>query len=382
MTQPVSPLFSMMELSTIGVLSLVWLIGAAVANAGGAIIADPPRSRLQALDKDGNRAAGHVLRLLKTADATITSTLIIKSVCQCAFVASLILPFYAVLGIRGAAAATALSAASLFVFSEAIPRALVRQYPEQMALALGTIAGLVRFVLRPVAVISERLVQPMMRAFGLVRQGKIEEEEAHAEIREAIDLHHEQGSVEASDRHMLGGILDLKELRIADVMIHRANMIMLDADQPADRLLERIIMQPYTRLPLYRGEQDNIVGILNTKDILRALARARGNVAGINILALAARPWFVPETTLLADQLRAFLQRRSHFALVVDEYGVLQGLITLEDILEEIVGEIRDEHDLPISGVRPQADVHSVVRGFLELDAAVTPVMGGPGRNG
>jgi Mg2+/Co2+ transporter CorB len=144
-------------------------------------------------------------------------------------------------------------------------------------------------------------------------------------------------------------------------------MVMLDLDQSPDSLLERVLSQPHTRLPLYRRDPDNIVGVLHAKDLLRALARARGNIQAINILAIAARPWFVPDTTLLADQLRAFLQRRTHFALVVDEYGALQGLITLEDILEEIVGEIRDEHDLPISGVRAQADGTVLVDGWVTL---------------
>jgi Mg2+/Co2+ transporter CorB len=149
-------------------------------------------------------------------------------------------------------------------------------------------------------------------------------------------------------------------------MIHRKSMVMIDGDLSAEEMLDRVLSQPHTRLPVFKGDPDNIVGVLHAKDVLRALVRAGGNVKAVNVMSLAAKPWFIPDTTLLADQLRAFLQRRMHFAVVVDEYGALQGLITLEDILEEIVGEIRDEHDLPVSGVRPQPD------GTINVDGWVT----------
>jgi Mg2+/Co2+ transporter CorB len=149
-------------------------------------------------------------------------------------------------------------------------------------------------------------------------------------------------------------------------MIHRKNMTMIDGDLPPDETLDRVLSQPHTRLPVYKGDLENIVGVLHAKDVLRALARAQGNVKAVNVMSLAAKPWFIPETTPLTDQLRAFLQRRTHFALVVDEYGALRGLITLEDILEEIVGEIRDEHDVPVSGIRAQPD------GTVNVDGWVT----------
>jgi len=107
--------------------------------------------------------------------------------------------------------------------------------------------------------------------------------------------------------------------------------------------------------------------MLHAKDLLRALSRAQGNIKAVNIASMIAKPWFIPDTSSLTDQLRAFLQRRTHFALVIDEYGALKGLITLEDILEEIVGEIRDEHDVPVSGVRPQPDGTTNVDGWVTI---------------
>jgi Mg2+/Co2+ transporter CorB len=163
---------------------------------------------------------------------------------------------------------------------------------------------------------------------------------------------------------MLGGVLDLAEVTVSEVMVHRRSMVVIDADLPDAEVVRRALDSEHSRLPLYRDEPDNIVGVLHTKDLFRALASARRGE--IDIAKVMREPWFIPETTHLKDQLDAFLKRRRHFALVVDEYGVLQGLVTLEDILEEIVGEIEDEHDQAIQGVRRQAD------GWVHVDGDVT----------
>jgi Mg2+/Co2+ transporter CorB len=139
-------------------------------------------------------------------------------------------------------------------------------------------------------------------------------------------------------------------------MVHRKTIDMLDADLPPRELVEEALASPHTRLPIYRDDPDNIVGVVHAKDLLRAMASAEGGVDSLDIGAILREPWFIPDTTSLKDQLDAFLKRRNHFALVVDEYGALQGLVTLEDILEEIVGDIEDEHDLVVQGVRKQPD--------------------------
>lgn len=362
-----APMIAAFDLTLVGVASVFSLLIAASCSAIAQALADAPRARLQQLAKDGGRRATEVTRLWKHEEALQGALLLLKVFAQAAFCAVLILPFWETFGLGGAVFSALLSAAMLFIFAEIVPRAMARQYDEAIVLGFGGMARGFRFLIFPLTFAAERMVRPALAWVGLSAASPPDEESAHAEIREAIDLHHMQGTVEAQDRNMLGGILDLKELQIADVMVHRQKMVMLDLDQSPDSLLERVLSQPHTRLPLYRRDPDNIVGVLHAKDLLRALARARGNIQAINILAIAARPWFVPDTTLLADQLRAFLQRRTHFALVVDEYGALQGLITLEDILEEIVGEIRDEHDLPISGVRAQADGTVLVDGWVTL---------------
>jgi Mg2+/Co2+ transporter CorB len=152
---------------------------------------------------------------------------------------------------------------------------------------------------------------------------------------------------------------------VSDVMVHRTKMRTISADAPSDEIVREVLSSPYTRLPLWSERPDNIIGVLHAKDLLRALDAVKGDAAQLDVKAIALDPWFVPDTTSLADQLKAFLSRKTHFALVVDEYGEVMGLVTLEDILEEIVGDIKDEHDLSVQGVRPHAD------GSVSVDGSV-----------
>jgi Mg2+/Co2+ transporter CorB len=168
-------------------------------------------------------------------------------------------------------------------------------------------------------------------------------------------------------RQQLAAVAGLDELEVSDVMVHRTNMRSLNAELPRDVLLREIIQSPHTRLPIWRGSLDNIVGVVNAKDVLRALADVENDPARIDPLKVARKPWFVPDTTTLQDQLNAFLRRKAHFAIVVDEYGEVEGLVTLEDILEEIVGEIADEHDVEVQGVKQEADGSVVVDGGVSI---------------
>jgi Mg2+/Co2+ transporter CorB len=189
---------------------------------------------------------------------------------------------------------------------------------------------------------------------------------AHEEIRGAVDLHHREGGVEREHRDMIGGILDLRELAISEVMIHRKNMVTANANEPAQQLLEQIMASGHSRIPLWRNEPENIIGVVNVKDAVRAIVRSGGTVEGIDIPAMATAPWFVPDTTTAEEQLEAFREKRARFALVVDEYGALQGLVTLEDILDEIFGELPDEY---AAAARP--DVRRKADGTYLIDGSV-----------
>jgi Mg2+/Co2+ transporter CorB len=190
---------------------------------------------------------------------------------------------------------------------------------------------------------------------------------AHEELRGTLEELHREGAVVKADRDRVGGLLDLAELEVSDIMVHRTAMRMVDADAPPAALVAEILQSPNTRMPVWRGTNDNIVGVVHAKALLRELHELGNDYSKLDIVKVAAKPWFVPDTTNLQDQLNAFLRRKAHMAIVVDEYGEVQGLVTLEDIIEEIVGEIADEHDIDIQGVRQQADGSIIVDGSVPI---------------
>jgi Mg2+/Co2+ transporter CorB len=182
----------------------------------------------------------------------------------------------------------------------------------------------------------------------------------------------EPGGAAADDpakekRDRLAALADLQELEVSDVMVHRTNMLSVNADTPPEAVVREILQSPHTRLPLWKGSTENIVGVLHAKDLLRALNEVGNDFSRIDVMKIATKPWFVPDTTTLHDQLNAFLRRKAHFALVVDEYGEVEGLVTLEDIIEEIVGDIADEHDIDMQGVKQEADGSIVVDGTVPI---------------
>jgi Mg2+/Co2+ transporter CorB len=219
----------------------------------------------------------------------------------------------------------------------------------------------------PVLLAVDWFVRAFLKLFGVDASQQRSILSGHEELKSAVDLLHEEGGVARSDRDMFGGLLDLRDLEVSDVMVHRTNMLTLNADLPPDELIREIVSAPYSRLPIWRDDPENIIGVLHAKDLLRALDAASGKLDGLDIENIALKPWFVPDTTPAQDQLEAFLKRKTHVAIVVDEYGVVMGLVTLEDILEEIVGDIADEHDLVVQGVRPQPDGSVTVEGSVPI---------------
>jgi Mg2+/Co2+ transporter CorB len=269
------------------------------------------------------------------------------------------------LGERGVVYATGIMTALIVVFGEVLPKTIAIAYPDRVSLLIAPAVSFFVTVFGPIVSAVEALVRVMLRLFGvnLTIRSSVS---VYDELRGAVDILHSEGGVARDERDMFGGLLELSEVTVADVMVHRTNMRTLDADLPPDELVREALASPYTRLPLWRGEPDNIIGVLHAKDLFRAYAAAGGAASRIDAAKIALEPWFVPEATTLSDQLKAFLGRKIHSALVVDEYGVVLGLLTLEDIIEEIVGDIKDEHDVLAQGVRQQAD------GSLIVDGSVT----------
>jgi Mg2+/Co2+ transporter CorB len=255
----------------------------------------------------------------------------------------------------------------LVIFSEILPKSLALFRPEQFALFVAPFARVVVFVFGPISSAANYVVRGILHLFGVNLSSDANMVSAHEEIRGAVEVLHREGSFVKQDRDRVGGLLDLAELEVSDIMIHRTAMKLVNAGDAPDVVVREILQSPYTRMPLYRDEADNIVGVVHAKDLLRALHEVGNDPAQVDIMKVATKPWFVPDTTTLRDQLNAFLRRKAHFAIVVDEYGEVEGLVTLEDIIEEIVGEIADEHDVDIQGVKQEADGSIVVDGGVPI---------------
>ena len=227
-----------------------------------------------------------------------------------------------------------------------------------------TPVGAAGLTLLAVVLLTAILARPVLSALGLRlvrrRRRKPSGDGAMPDLAEDTP---EERKVSAP-RNVLA---ELSEMEVSDVMVHRLNMRSINAADPPEQIVRALLNSPHTRMPLWEGSLDNIVGVLHAKDVLRALNEAGNDFSKLNIMAVAMKPWFVPDTTSLEEQLAAFLRRKSHFAIVVDEYGEVEGLVTLEDIMEEIVGDIADEHDLDVQGVKQEADGSIVVDGAVPI---------------
>jgi Mg2+/Co2+ transporter CorB len=344
---------------------LVLLCLSAFFSASETAITASSRARMHALEEAGDKNAKIVNRLLGLKDRLIGTILIGNNLLNTASATLTTAVLLTVFGEVGIAYATVAVSVMIIVFAEVMPKTISINDADKMALKVARPLSWAVMLLAPITRATEWLVKHLLRLLGIRLGGDGSGLSASQEIRGQVDLLHKEGSVGKGERDMLGGLLDLQELEVSDVMVHRTKMRAIDASLPPEEIVREVLSSPYTRMPLWRGDPDNIIGVLHAKDLLRALDAAGGDAAKLDIEDLALEPWFVPDTTALKDQLRAFLKRKTHFALVVDEYGEVEGLVTLEDIIEEIVGDIKDEHDAGASGVRRLRD------GAVQADGAV-----------
>ncbi|MBN8997115.1 MAG: DUF21 domain-containing protein [Rhizobiales bacterium] len=252
------------------------------------------------------------------------------------------------------------------VFGEQVPKTLAIREPEPVALWIAWPLQASFILFYPLNWLLNAASSSVLRLLG-VREASHLEVLTDVEIEGLVQVSAEHGEMEEAQAEYIHNLIDLGELDVADVMVHRTNMHSIDVAEPPAKVIDDILSTPYSRVPIWESEPENIVGIVHAKDLLKQLRQTGGDATRINIRALATKPWFIPDTTSLTDQLNAFLKRKLHIALVVDEYGEVQGLVTLEDILEEIVGDISDEHDVVVEGVRPQADGSVTVDGTVPI---------------
>jgi len=325
------------------------------------------RARMHSLEVNGDTRAGLVNSLIERRDRLIGALLIgnnLVNILASSLTTSLFLGLF---GDSGVAIATVLMTVLLVIFSEVLPKSWAISTPERFALFVAPLVRPFVAVVGPLSSVVNWIVRKLLGLFGVSISGEASMLSAHEELRGAVALLHREGAVVKADRDRLGGVLDLGELEVSDIMIHRTAMRAVNADEPPELAIRNILESPYTRMPVWRGATDNIIGVIHAKDLIRALAEPNVEPHDLDIVKIAQKPWFVPDTTNLKDQLNAFLRAKTHFAVVVDEYGEVQGVVTLEDILEEIVGDISDEHDLEIQGVRQDSDGSIVVDGGVPI---------------
>jgi len=328
------------------------------------------RARLHQMEQAGDKRAHLVNRLRDQHTKLISAILLgnnLVNILASALATSFLITLF---GDIGVAYATLIMTALVLIFSEVLPKTFALRRSISTALFVAPILRPAVFLLSPVVLGINVVVDVTLRMFGVKSSeddGDTVTDAAQDELRGAIELHSEEAGVILHEKYMLDSILDMDEVDLSEIMIHRKNVEMVDCSKSTQEIIDQVLASPYTRLPLWRENSENIIGLVHAKDLLRAIIPLNGQYDELQIENISVEPWFVPETTTLRSQLNAFLERKSHFALVVDEYGALMGLVTLEDILEEIVGDIADEHDVAVSDVEMLQEGNIVTKGDVTI---------------
>lgn len=330
------------------------------------------RGKLKSRAEKGDTGAERALVVTEDSERLIGSILLGNNLVNILATSLATALLTRVFGESGVALATLVMTLLVLIFAEVLPKTYAIANAESAASSVARPIGLIVLVLAPIVTFVRFIVRRILRLFGV----QIDAESpimVREEIVGTLQLGHSEGVVEKEDRDRILGALDLGDRTVEEIMLHRRQIEMIDADLPAQEVLELCLNSAHTRLPIYRGQPENIIGVLHAKDLLRSMyarvSESDGDDAfsDFDLIKVAMTPYFVPETTTLDEQMRQFLRRSTHFALVVDEYGALEGLITLEDILEEIVGEITDEFDID-----EEHPIHKIPTGDVVVDGAMT----------
>lgn len=360
--------FSLILVSA-AILALIVL--SALFSGSETALTSASRAKLRAQADKGSKGAARALSVTENSEQLIGAILLGNNFVNILATALATAWFTRLFGESGVALATLVMTIMVLVFAEVLPKTYAINNPESTATrAAPIIVVLIWLSAWPVAIVRF-VVRVLLRGVGIYLE-KDSAASVRDEIAGAIALGHSSGTVEKEDRDRLLGALDLNDRNVLEIMRHRSEIEMIDADAPINTIVNKACASAYSRLPVFQDKPDNIVGVLHTKDLLRALdkiytSNEKQDINAIDIATVIRKPYFIPETTPLDKQIRQFLRQRAHFALVVDEYGSWQGLITLEDILEEIVGEITDEFD-----VGHKIKIHKAKNGDLIVDGAMT----------
>lgn len=354
-------------LISIGVLILM----SAFFSGSETALTAASKARMYALEKEGDARAGRVNRIRDKKEKMIGALLLgnnLVNILASSLATSVLIKM---VGEAGVFYATAVMTLMLLIFAEVLPKTYALKHSDSFAMKVAPVVGFVVFIFAPVTELVARIVNMVLRLFG-ADQAHNSEDAQEEELRGAIEMHAatvgNQGVQNNVERKaMLRSILDLAEVEVIEIMTHRKNVVTVDLDMKLSEIVDTVLNSSYTRIPVWRDNPDNILGVIHAKQLLRELMQVGGDFSKLDITKVALEPWFVPDTTTLFDQLQAFRERKEHFALVVDEYGSTLGIVTLEDILEEIVGEIDDEHDVSVPGVRIQPDGSYLIEGTVTI---------------
>ena len=325
------------------------------------------RARISRKARQGDRRARLVETLLNRREHLIGAILVgnnLTNILASILATSVLLVNF---GVVGMVYATVIMTVLVVVFSEIMPKTFALSRSESISLRVAPVINLLTFIFSPFTATVQTATLFLMKIVTSAATKEDQKREAREEVEGVIELHHDAGHMVKQDRDMLGGVLDLGEVNVGEIMIHHKNMAIVNADLPPQKLIEEILACGHTRVPLWRAEKDNIIGFLHIRDLLHTLAQTKGDYSRLSLDKLIHPAWFVPETTLLHNQLREFLRRKVHFAFVVDEYGALTGMVTLKDILEEIVGDIADEHDKGAVDFKPSKDGSLILPGHTPI---------------
>ncbi len=361
---------------TTAAVSVLLIISAFFSGSETALTA-ASRGAVKAQADRGSRGAQAAMSVMEDNERMIGALLLgnnVANILAASLTTALLTDLF---GSQGVALATVIVTVLVLVFAEVLPKTVAIIYPVPWATRVARIIVMLILVLTPVVTSVRAFVRMILRLFGLRPDPNGRILALRDEIAGAISFGHAEGAVEKEDRDRLLGALDLGERAVDEIMHHRSEIDMIDADLDPDALVSRVLASSHSRLPVYRESEENLLGIVHAKDLLREVERlSRANVdkglplmTGLDVLKVARKPYFIPDTTTLDEQMREFLKRRTHIALVVDEYGTLQGLLTLEDILEEIVGEITDEFDVVARDalLKPAEDGSYLVDGSMTI---------------
>ncbi len=331
---------------------LLLLVLSAFFSGSETALTAASRGKLRSQADKGSHGAEKALELTDDSERLIGSVLLGNNLVNILATSLATALFTRAFGESGVAMATLVMTILVLVFAEVLPKTYAIINAEKAAAAVAPVISIVVTIFAPFVSAVRFLVRGVLRIFGVEVDPDSHILAVREEIVGALQLGHSEGVVEKEDRDRILGALDLGDRAVEEIMLHRSGIEMIDASSAPEEILQQCLDSPHTRLPVFRDEPENIIGVVHAKDLLRSMYKLVSNATGdaqplqrFRVTDVATPPYFIPETTTLDDQMRQFLRMRTHFALVVDEYGSLQGLITLEDILEEIVGEITDEFD-------------------------------------